>query len=325
MPQQQLTVRIQIILYTLAAFAICILMIDQYRQGLFSLVLSNAIAVPAFLFSAIYLYINRDHTPALWVHHILISLLSLLALYQLTEFPELMTHYLYALPLFSFFCLPILNATIINLVVATITTTMMWNEFGWQEGLRSGINYCLFLGSAFCYAYLTQIKQRSLRRLALTDQVSGAYNKRHFYHTLDREISRSENTQDPISLIALTVDDYHQMMDIHGRRSIDLFLSQFTERSRNIIRAGDEIFRLEEDLFILLLPHCTNDGAIVLMERIKRNLEQQSWDPVAELSLSTSAATWATGETAQELQKRLLQSLTKQQKTTLQLAAFSEQ
>ena len=325
MPQQQLTLRIQIILYTLAAFAICILMIDQYRQGLFSLVLSNSIAVPAFLFSAIYIYINRDHTPALWVHHILISVLSLLALYQLTEFPELMTHYLYALPLFSFFCLPILNATIINLVVAMITTFMMWNEFGWQEGLRSGINYCLFLGSAFCYVYLTQVKQKSLRRLALTDQVSGAYNKRHFYHTLDREISRSENTQDPISLIALTIDDYHQMMDIHGRRSIDRFLSQFTDRSRSIIRAGDEIFRLEEDLFILLLPHCTNDGAIVLMERIKRNLQQQSWDPVAELSLSTSAATWSTGETAQELQKRLLQSLTKQQKTTLQLAAFSEQ
>lgn len=325
MLQQQLALRIQIILYTLAAFAICILMIDQYRQGLFSLVLSNSIAIPAFLFSAIYIYINRDHTPALWVHHILISVLSLLALYQLTEFPELMTHYLYALPLFSFFCLPILNATIINLVVAMITTSMMWNEFGWQEGLRSGINYCLFLGSAFCYVYLTQVKQKSLRRLALTDQVSGAYNKRHFYHTLDREISRSENTQDPISLIALTIDDYHQMMDIHGRRSIDRFLSQFTDRSRSIIRAGDEIFRLEEDLFILLLPHCTNDGAIVLMERIKRNLQQQSWDPVAELSLSTSAATWSTGETAQELQKRLLQSLTKQQKTTLQLAAFSEQ
>jgi diguanylate cyclase (GGDEF)-like protein len=202
---------------------------------------------------------------------------------------------------------------------------MMWHEFGWQEGLRSGTNYCLFLGSAWCYAYLTQIKQNSLRRLALTDQVSGAYNKRHFYHTLDREISRSENSQDPISLIALTVDDYHQMVDIHGRRSINNFLSLFTDRSRNIIRAGDEIFRLEEDFFILLLPHCPNDGAIVLMERIKRNLQQQPWMPISELNLSTSAATWSTGETSQELQKRLLQSLTKQQKTTLQLAAFSEQ
>jgi diguanylate cyclase (GGDEF)-like protein len=325
MQQQQLTLRIQIILYTLASLAICILMIDQYRQGLYSLVLSNAIGVPAFLFSAIYLYINRDHSPSLWVHHVLIILLAILALYQLVDYPTLMTHYLYALPLFSFFCLPVLNATIINVTIAAITSLMMWNSLGWEEGLRSGTNYCLFLGSAWCYAYLTQIKQNSLRRLALTDQVSGAYNKRHFYHTLDREISRSENSNDPISLIALTIDDYHQMVDIHGRRSINGFLSLFTERSRNVIRAGDEIFRLEEDLFILLLPHCPNDGAIVLMERIKRNLQQQSWDPIPELNLSTSAATWSTGETSKELQKRLLQSLPKQQKTTLQLAAFSEQ
>jgi diguanylate cyclase (GGDEF)-like protein len=325
MQQQQLTLRIQIILYTLASLAICILMIDQYRQGLYSLVLSNAIGVPAFLFSAIYLYINRDHSPSLWVHHVLIILLAILALYQLVDYPTLMTHYLYALPLFSFFCLPVLNATIINVTIAAITSLMMWNSLGWEEGLRSGTNYCLFLGSAWCYAYLTQIKQNSLRRLALTDQVSGAYNKRHFYHTLDREISRSENSNDPISLIALTIDDYHQMVDIHGRRSINGFLSLFTERSRNVIRAGDEIFRLEEDLFILLLPHCPNEGAIVLMERIKRNLQQQSWDPIPELNLSTSAATWSTGETSKELQKRLLQSLTKQQKTTLQLAAFSEQ
>ncbi|MFT4764801.1 MAG: diguanylate cyclase (GGDEF)-like protein [Oleispira sp.] len=325
MQQQQLTLRIQIILYTLAAFAICILMIDQYRQGLYSLVLSNAIGVPAFLFSAIFLYINRDHSPSLWVHHVLIILLASLALYQLVDYPVLMTHYLYALPLFSFFCLPILNATIINIIIATITSLMVWNALGWQEGLRSGTNYCLFLGSAWCYAYLTQIKLNSLRLLALTDQVSGAYNKRHFYHTLDREISRSENSNDPISLIAITIDDYHQMLDIHGRRSINSFLSLFTERGRNIIRAGDEVFRLEEDLFILLLPHCPNDGAIVLMERIKRNLQQQTWDPIPELNLSTSAATWSTGETSKELQKRLLQSLTKQQKTTLQLAAFSEQ
>lgn len=324
MPQQQLTLRIQIILFVLAAFAICMLMVDQYRQGLYPLVLSNAIGVPAFLFSAAYLYINRDHSPALWVHHLLIILLSLLALYQLSAYPDLMTHYLYALPLFSFFCLPILNATIINVLVAVIMTLILWNQLDWQDGLRSGIHYCLFVGSAFCYAHLTQVKQKSLRRLALTDQISGAYNKRHFYHTLDREISRSENSQDPISLIALTIDDYHQMMDIHGRRSLSQFLARFTDRSRTIIRAGDEIFRLEEDLFILLLPHCPNDGAIVLMERIKRNLQQQPWDPIAELSLSTSAATWSSGETPLELQKRLLQSLTKQQKTTLQLAAFTE-
>jgi len=325
MAQQQLTLRIQIILYFTASAAICVLLIDQYRQGLYSLVLSNAIAIPAFLFSAVYLYINRDQSPSQWVHHSLIILLAGLALYQLSHYPILMSHYLYAMPLFSFFCLPILNATLLNVIVVFSATTVLWQDFGWQNGLRYGINYGLLLGSAWCFAYLTQIKQHSLKRLALTDQISGAYNKRYFFNTLEREISRSESSQDPISLIALSIDEYHQMMDIHGRRSINRFLAQFTERARNIIRAGDEVFRVEEDSFVLLLPHCPNDGAIVLMERIKRNLQQQQWDPIAELALSTSAVTWNNGETAQEMQKRLLQNLSKQQRTTLQIAAFSEQ
>lgn len=325
MPQQQLTLRIQVILYLMAAGAISVLLIDQYRQGLYSLVLSNAIAIPAFLFSSVYLYINRDQSPSLWVHHLLILLLVGLSLYQLNHYPILMSHYLYAMPLFSFFCLPMLNATLVNVLVVVTATSMLWQAFGWQIGLRYGINYGLLLGSAWCFAYLTQLKQLSLKRLALTDQISGAYNKRHFFHTLEREISRSENSQDPISLIALSVDEYHQMMDIHGRRTINRFLAQFTERNRNIIRAGDEVFRLDEDSFILLLPHCPNDGAIVLMERIKRSLQQQEWDPIAELALSTSAVTWNNGETAQEMQKRLLQNLSKQQRTTLQIAAFSEQ
>ncbi len=142
--QQQLTLRIQIILYTLAAFAICILMIDQYRQGLYSLVLSNSIGVPAFLFSAVYLYINRDHNPSLWVHHVLILLLAILALYQLLDHPTLMTHYLYALPLFSFFCLPILNATVINILIVVITSLMMWHEFGWQFFQNSENRHMLY-------------------------------------------------------------------------------------------------------------------------------------------------------------------------------------
>lgn len=324
MPQQPLTLRIQMILYLLACGAICVLLFDQYRQGLYNLVLSNATGIPAFLGSALYLFINRDQNPPNIVHHLLILVLASLALYQIPHYPRIITHYLYALPLFSFFVLPLLNATLVNLLILSMAVLILAYHFEWQLALRTGINYGLLFGSAWCFAYLTEVKKSSLKRLALTDQVSGAYNKRHFFHTLEREISRSESTHDPISLIALSIDEYHQVMDIHGRRSINTFLEKFTEQARSTIRGGDEVFRLEEDTFILLLPHCPNDGAIVLMERIKRKLQQLDWAPIAELALSTSTVTWSTGETAQELQKRLMQSLSKQQQTTLQIAAFSD-
>jgi len=323
MQQHRLTIRIQIIVYTLAALAICVLLVDQYRQGFYSLVLSNAIGIPAFLFSAIYIYINRSHLHNLWVHHLLIILLSTLALYQLSNYPEMMVHYLYAIPLFSFFSLPILNAMAINVCVLLAMFSILWNTQDWQESLRYCTNYLLMLGSAWCYAYLTQIKQKSLMRLTLVDPSSGAYNKRYFYHTLEREVSRSQSTQDPMSLIALDINDFDQNIEINGYHAIEVFLQRLVNRAENLVRAGDEIFRLDDSLFILMLPHCPNDGAIVLMERIKRNLEEQNWEPLSELSLTTNTVTLGDKEDAKDVYNRLLTNLSKQQKTNLQIAAFT--
>ena len=98
--QEQLLPRLQVLVYSLAAVAISILIYDQYRQGLYPLVLSNAIAIPALFFSAIFIYINRDRDAYAWINYPLICLLAALSLYQLPDYPVLMTHYLYALPLF---------------------------------------------------------------------------------------------------------------------------------------------------------------------------------------------------------------------------------
>lgn len=323
MNQEKLMIRIQIILYILAAVAIGVMLIDQYRQGFYSLVLSNAIGIPAFLFSAIYLYINRSQSQNLWVHHLLILLLSSLALYQLGQYPKMMVHFLYAIPLFSFFSLPIINATLINLCISFVMMIILWRNLDWHESVRYVTNYYLMLGSAWCYAYLTQLKQRSLMRLTLVDPSSGAYNKRYFYHTLEREVSRSHSMKDPMSLIALDINDFDQNIEINGFHAVETFLQKLVERTGKLIRAGDEIFRLDESLFILILPHCPNDGAIVLMERIKRSLEEQNWEPLSELSLTTNTVSLGDKEDPQAVHKRLLMNLSKQHQTNLQIAAFN--
>jgi diguanylate cyclase (GGDEF)-like protein len=323
-PQEQLQPRLQMIMYTLAAIAVSILMYDQYRQGLYPLVLTNAIAIPAFLFSAIFIYINRDRETYAWVNYPLILLLVSLALYQLPNYPQLMIHYLYAVPLFSYFCLPIMQATLFNFFVALLVIIMVWHDAGTSVGLRTGTNYLLLLGSAWCFAYLTQLKSESLKRLALTDTESGAYNARHFANALEREIARSETTRQSVSLIGLVIEDYGQLIDIHGKWVVQQLLPNFVRRAQEQIRAADEVFRLGDDKFVLILPHCPEDGAIILMERIKRNMESQTWKPVAEIGLASAAVAWQPGEDSKDLEKRLEMKLKKQKRASLQLAAFQD-
>ncbi|GGY38591.1 hypothetical protein GCM10011297_09710 [Bacterioplanes sanyensis] len=322
--QEQLLPRLQALVYTLAAVAIIGLLIDQYRQGLYSLVLTNAIAIPAFLFSAIFVYINRDRDGHPWVNYALVLVLSALALYRLPTYPQLMLHYLYALPLFSYFCLPMWHATWFNLLMGALMTAMIWSGSDTATGIRTGTNYALLLGSAWCFAYLTQMKSRALKRLSLTDPCSGVYNHRHFQPVLGRELARAGTHGQPVSLIALELDDWSQWLDIHGRAAVLQFLPHFAEAARQQIRAGDDIFRLDQALFVLLLPNCPEDGAIVLMERIKRVLQQRTWKPFAEINISAAAVSWQQQESAEAMQKRLLAKLRQQRRASLQLAAFQQ-
>lgn len=323
-PQDQLQPRLQILVYILAALAVTILMYDQYYQGLYPLVLSNAIAIPAFLFSAIFIYINRDRDTYAWVNYPLILLLVLLALYQLPRYPQLMIHYLYAVPLFSYFCLPILHATLFNFLVAAAVIVIVWTDAGTAIGLRTGTNYLLLVVSAWCFAYLTQLKSESLKRMALTDPESSAYNARHFQNALEREIARSDTTRQSVSLIGLVIEDYQQLIDLHGKWVMQQLLPNFVGRAQEQIRAADEVFRLEKDKFVLILPHCPEDGAIILMERIKRNMQSHTWKPISEIELATAAVSWQPGEDSGDLEKRLEMKLKKQKRASLQLAAFDE-
>ncbi len=57
--QEELLPRLQVLVYSLAALSLMVMLYDQYRHGLYPLVLASAIAIPAFLFSAIFVFINR--------------------------------------------------------------------------------------------------------------------------------------------------------------------------------------------------------------------------------------------------------------------------
>lgn len=324
MTQEELLPRLQVVVYLLAACAVALMLYDQYRQGLYPLVLSNAIAIPAFLFSAIFIYLKRDQQGYERINYALIFTLAALALYRLPQYPLQMVHYLYALPLFSFFCLPLRAATVVSAVMGVIMIAVLWVESGFLVALRTGTNFSLLLGSAWCFAYLTLLKGWSLKRLALTDRYSGAYNRRHFFQALEREIARSHSTRQSVSLIGIVIDDYRQLIDIHGNRVMSQFLPRFVGTTQRMIRAGDEVFRLADDFFVLVLPNCPEDGAIVLMERVKRSLQQQAWKPFAEVSLSAAAVSVQMGEEARDVEKRLLVRLKKQKRASLQLAAFAD-
>lgn len=316
--------RLLISAYLCATLAIAFLLYDQYQQGHYSLVLTNALAIPAFLFSAIFIYVNRHLRQFIRINFALSILLASLALYQLSIHPTIVVHYFYALPLFNFFALPLFMATVINLVVGLLVFLLLWLQQDIMVALRIGANYSLLLGSAWCFAYLTLLKGWSLKRLALIDHYSGAYNYRHFTYAFQREIARSHSAGKEVSLIALLIDDYAMLIDIYGHEVLSKLLPSMVDTTQQLVRTEDEIYRLGPDLFVLLLPNCAEEHAHMLMERIKKGLAEQNWEPINQLSLSAAALGVQVGEDSREAEKRLKAKLKKQRLTILQMSAFNE-
>jgi diguanylate cyclase (GGDEF)-like protein len=198
------------------------------------------------------------------------------------------------------------------------------NTHSMVDSIRLCFMYLVFDLSSFCYAYINTVKRQSLLSLTVTDYQSGAYNNRHLAEKLDQEIARSEVTNRTLSLVAVTIEDYGQILDIHGTNIGERLLKEFHLFVNNLMRAGDDIFHNGKGTFYLLLPNCPIEGALVLKERLFKKTASTQWQYVGDIQLNIGFATLESNENAKQFLHRASEHLVKQQKTALRLLAFDK-
>ena len=319
----RLVLRIQVMLYLLLAALLSLLMVFQYANGQYTQVLAEMLLVPGLLMGAAYLLIRRETTGQDLVHTSLIALLALVFLYTLRDAPQLNFYLLLIVPVVAALVLPLRFAVALTAIVAFLLLVVLLMRLDLLISLRYTLWFVLFSVSVFGFAWLTLSNGLNMLSLSLTDPLSGAYNAKHFPHRLEREIACGELTGQDISLIAIVLDDYVQLTDLYTHQEMSQFLPRLTGRIRQLIRGEDDLFRLRDDIWVLVLPNCGEEGAVVLNERISRRLEEHNWEPMSELTISVTAVTHQPQETAAQLDQRLMKLLQKRKQTTLQMSAFS--
>lgn len=104
-------------------------------------------------------------------------------------------------------------------------------------------------------------------RLALTDQLTGLGNHRHFIERLQADLDRAQAEGFPLTLVLLDLDDFKSVNDRHGHPAGDRVLEQVAEA----LRQGGEAFRLGGDEFALLLTHRSREeGAAIARVVVER-------------------------------------------------------
>lgn len=108
-----------------------------------------------------------------------------------------------------------------------------------------------------------------VRQLALTDDLTGIYNKRYFRLIYRREFERAKRYQFPLSLAMMDLDHFKRINDLYGHHQGDVVLSEFAAQVLSAIRSTDVFARYGGEEFVLLLPHTPEADAYQLSEKIR--------------------------------------------------------
>jgi diguanylate cyclase (GGDEF)-like protein len=131
-----------------------------------------------------------------------------------------------------------------------------------------------------------------LKQQALTDALTGCFNRRSFEMHLDRELQMSARLDQPLALLMLDLDQFKQLNDTAGHDAGDSALRKLADCFREELRAVDTSTRFGGDEFALILPQADTEGAMIVAERLRQRIEQIEVAGVGHLAASIGVATF---------------------------------
>lgn len=110
-------------------------------------------------------------------------------------------------------------------------------------------------------------------RLAITDGLTGIWNRRYFQMQFDQEMERSVRFRRPFTLVLVDIDNFKTINDTYGHQRGDAVLIELAGRMKGGIRDIDVVARYGGEEFALILPETDGEGGRQLGEKIRRLVE----------------------------------------------------
>ena len=126
-----------------------------------------------------------------------------------------------------------------------------------------------------------------IERLATRDGLTGLANRRLFEESLEREVARARRRSTPLSLVVLDVDHFKDINDTFGHPAGDAVLREVGDALTSKSKDSDLAARYGGDEFVILLPDCNAENALVVAERLRTAVQEHA----TTLTVTTSAGT----------------------------------
>jgi len=149
--------------------------------------------------------------------------------------------------------------------------------------------------------------ERQLKKFAITDGLTGLYNRSHFNARIASEAARADRQKRPLSLILFDLDGFKEFNDRHGHLGGDSVLRRVGRIVlRSLRRHVDTAYRYGGDEFVVVLPEAAMDRAMVIATRLRELIDQGVGPAVAA---SLGVADFRQGERVGDFVKRADQAM----------------
>jgi diguanylate cyclase (GGDEF)-like protein len=133
---------------------------------------------------------------------------------------------------------------------------------------------------------------KEMETMAITDSLTGLYNRRHFLEKLGGEVLRSRRYGHSFSVIMVDIDHFKRINDMCGHSVGDAILKEFGALLERCARGSDVVARYGGEEFVILLPCTGRASALAAAERIRMDIEKHVFPRRKRLTVSMGVATF---------------------------------
>ena len=113
---------------------------------------------------------------------------------------------------------------------------------------------------------------------AITDKLTGLYNRRYFDHFLDLELKRSSRQNASLALLMMDIDNFKQINDTLGHLFGDKILNKLGDLIKTKIREIDLAARYGGEEFAIVMSNTGLEEAAEIAERIRKSIKEYKFD-----------------------------------------------
>lgn len=129
---------------------------------------------------------------------------------------------------------------------------------------------------------------------ALRDSLTGLNNHRYFHEVLHRMVVKAKNSDKPVSLLMVDIDDFSRVNNAYGHNYGDKVLISIGKTLVSNLRESDEACRLSGDEFGVILPDTGTYRAYSLAKKLRESINKElcSAFPETEITITIGVSTY---------------------------------